>query len=88
MTAKEAAQKAFKYLVELYGEESVKGVRLEEIEKEFDADIWFWIITLSFIDDPYAVLVDKVVKSFKIFKIRDKDGEIESMKIRDISTGK
>ena len=87
MTAKEAAQKAKGFLIELLGEE-VMEIRLEEVGQ--DERGGFWYITLSYYlqgRTPLAQIIgthtgERIYKKFKIQN--DPDGNVVDMKIREL----
>lgn len=80
--AKEAAQRASQYLQSLLS--NVTNIMLEEVELTDDEQ--FWLITLSC--SSIASDIDKIfgntIKVFKVFKIRRDNGEVISMKIREV----
>ncbi len=80
---KQATGKAREYLVSFYPE--AEEVQLEEVELTNDKT--HWLITLSYEGASNSVasslLVGKSVR-YKIFKLDAENGEVISMKIRDI----
>ncbi|MCK5833179.1 hypothetical protein KAH81_05850 [bacterium] len=85
MTAKEAAQKAKDFLIELLGDE-VNAIRLEEVE--LDVKNEFWYITLSYSVASVSALENltgmrgRVYKKLKIQNAPD--GKVVDMKIREL----
>jgi hypothetical protein len=80
---KEAAQRASDYFADLYGEQGVLNVQLEEVELTDDGK--FWLITLSYPGprEPGTFTVYPK-KKYKVFKIDAKTGDVKSMKIRKV----
>ena len=83
INAKDASDKAKEYLLAFFPE--AEQVQLEEVE--LSADKGHWMITLSYEGVSGSVassmLVGKSLR-YKIFKLDAKNGEVLSMKIRDI----
>lgn len=84
--AKQAAQIAAKYYKELTGEQQAH-VTLEEVE--FDDASGHWLITLGLTPIGLASLSGLGMggvkpHAYKIFRIDAQNGEVRSMKIRDI----
>ena len=86
----EAVKIAKDKLVYLMGRNSVSGIRLEEVEAETiepDADVfvYYWVVTLSYLPeelDPLESINEQRI--FKTFRILAENGELVSMKIREI----
>lgn len=75
-----AATSANDYLKGFYPEAT--NIKLEEVE--LTEDDKFWFITLSYDNsDRYAVNFNKP-RSFKIFKLDAENGQVLSMKIREL----
>lgn len=83
INVKEATDKAKEYLVSFFPD--AENVQLEEVEMTEDKAYWFVTISYEGISNSVAssLLVGKTVL-YKIFKIDAKQGEVISMKIRDI----
>lgn len=83
INAKDACDKAKEYLLAFFPD--AEQVQLEEVE--LSADKGHWMITLSYEGVSGSVassmLVGKSLR-YKIFKLDAKNGEVLSMKIRDI----
>jgi len=83
INAKDASDKAKEYLLAFFPD--AEQVQLEEVE--LSADKGHWMITLSYEGVSGSVassmLVGKSLR-YKIFKLDAKNGEVLSMKIRDI----
>ena len=88
MDAKEAARTAKGYLVDLFADEEVKNVGLEEIE--FDPCSRMWKITIGF-SRPWDWRgggnfsfedVRPPARSYKVIRIDDENRSIESVKDR------
>lgn len=52
---------------------------LEEVENKGDG---YWYVTLGFLDNSSPVLFSGK-KKYRVFKVSDKDGTVEYMKIRE-----
>jgi len=86
---KKAVNSSRKYLKELYRDDELKDIALEEVEKSEDEKYWF--VTLGFtqnLSEPLnpmeAMTGPKSTRVFKVFKIDAANGEVLSMKIRKI----
>jgi hypothetical protein len=80
---KEATEKAKEHLRAFFPE--AERVQLEEVE--LSADKVYWLVTLSYEGLSSSVASSMLVgKSllYKVFKLDAKNGEVVSMKIRDI----
>lgn len=94
MDVKEAARTAREYITDLFADENVKHVGLEEVE--FDDLSKVWHITIGFSrpwelpEDlpslPFSSLLDELKKpppltqrSYKIVRVRDHDGQVISV---------
>ena len=87
MTIKQAVDSALGFAAEALGVERAKGARLEEVDSTTDA----WLITLSdsFVvnpdDLPALALWSIGTRDYKTYTVRKSDGEVTSMKIRDLA---
>ena len=83
INVKEATDKAKEYLVSFFPD--AENVQLEEVEMTEDKAHWFVTISYEGVSNSVAssLLVGKTVL-YKIFKIDAQEGEVISMKIRDI----
>lgn len=87
VTIKQAVDSALGFAAEALGVERAKGARLEEVDSTTDA----WLITLSdsFVvnpDDPPALALWSIgTRDYKTYTVRKSDGEVTSMKIRDLA---
>jgi hypothetical protein len=81
MTAKQAVTRAMTYAVELFTD--AESIRLEELERSGQA----WHVTLSFQRKGTMGSLANLPSSrdFKIFTVRDQDGEVTSVKVRELS---
>ena len=78
---KVAANAGAEYLKQLFPD--AKNIQLEEVE--ISEDEKFWSVTLSFDDgDNYSLHFNRA-KKYKIFKINANTGNVQSMKIRELS---
>lgn len=91
MNVKEAVRIAKTYLIDLFSEERIVNVGLEEIE--FDDLDRIWNVTLGFTrawnDSASAILAltgnSTGNRSFRVVKVRDSDGHVLSIKLREKS---
>ncbi|RLD53972.1 MAG: hypothetical protein DRI97_12430 [Bacteroidetes bacterium] len=83
INVKEATDKAKEYLVSFFPD--AENVQLEEVEMTADKAHWFVTISYEGVSNSVAssLLVGKTVL-YKIFKIDAQEGEVISMKFRDI----
>ncbi len=87
MNVKQAVQVAKDYVADMFGDEGITDVGLEEIEFESGG---YWQITIGF-SRPWSRNVGPVLgnlgsRTYKTIKVRDKDGNVLSIKDRSIST--
>lgn len=92
----EAAEEAIKFALQLYGSDRVDDLRVEEFERSDDGE--YWLITLGWIETattrvPGSGLgaftggggeIEKLPRTYKVFKVDVESGEVESMKMRDV----
>ena len=83
MDAKTAVHKAKDYIADLFADEGVTDIGLEEVE--FESTSNSWRITIGF-SRPWdhknhltAALGAVVSRSYKVIRINDRSGEIESL---------
>ena len=83
INVKEATDKAKEYLTSFFPD--AENLQLEEVEQSQDKAHWLVTVSYEGISNSIAssLLVGKTVL-YKIFKIDAKNGEVVSMKIRDI----
>ncbi len=87
MDVKEAAKLAKEYVAELFKEEGISNVGLEEIE--LGADCRFWVVTVGF-SRPWdhgglatITLGNRGLRrSYKVLRIDNQNGNVESVKDR------
>ena len=91
MDVREAVQSAKQHLLELFTQEPISYVGLEEVD--FDDDDEEWIITLSFTRVWEQTPLPAAVRGnppedrhYKVFRIRDLDGRVKSIKDRVLTT--
>jgi len=90
-TIQEATAAAIQFAVSTLGKDRTQGLRLEEVESGLVDGEEVWLVTLSMTE--VAVLFEQYGDAFpgarrreyKVFSIRKKDGEVLSMKIRQIA---
>ena len=89
MDVKEAVQAAKKHVAEIFADESIANVGLEEVE--FDEIEQVWAITIGFsrfwgrIGDVVRALDGNAARTFKIVRIEDKTGRVQSVKHRAVT---
>jgi hypothetical protein len=89
-TIKEAVQNAKIFARENLEPERVAGLQLEEVESASTGGEETWLITLSVID-PEAVppIFSPSLgprREYKVFTVLKENGEVTSMKIRELAT--
>ncbi|PWN56198.1 hypothetical protein [Abyssibacter profundi] len=91
MKVKDAVTLAKTHVVELFADEDVRNVGLEEVE--LDIDHKQWLVTIGFSrpwDEPRNTLANLAGganfprRSFKMVKISDTSGEVLSVKNREV----
>lgn len=95
---KAAVAKAMAYLGELYDTSKFREILLEEVEKSPDDK--FWLVTLGYSRPLEAASTDllkaiapafgvstKYTREYKVFAIDANNGEVRSMKIRELTSG-
>ena len=86
MDVKEAVAIAKSYLAELYSSEEITDVGLEEVEFDLETDCWN--VTLGFARpwerNAFRTLArdPNVGRSYKVIRIDDANGRVESLKDR------
>ena len=89
MDVKEAVQLAKKHVAEVFADESIANVGLEEVE--FDEVDRVWAITIGFsrfwgrLGDVVRALDGNTARTFKIVRIEDGSGRVQSVKHRDVT---
>jgi hypothetical protein len=84
LDVKAAVATTLTYLKDLYSDEQLKNIRLEEVWLSDDEKYWY--ITIGFdsptsVRDPLASL-RLSEREYKLFKVRVEDGRVMEMKIR------
>jgi hypothetical protein len=90
VSIKEAAGNAMAFASATLGPERTNGIRLEEVESTRVANEDAWVITLSMINSDerlnrIAAFTGKDNREYKTFTVRKSDGEVTSMKIRELA---
>ena len=90
---KEAVRTAANYLADLFAEEDISDIRLEEVELSEDNQTWN--VTLSFLrkvrvrgapaEALSAGLGPQMDRDFKVLTVRAEDGVVTSVKIRQLA---
>ena len=83
MDVKEVVRVAKNYVTELFGDEDITHVGLEEVD--FDQSDT-WVVTIGF-SRPWdrnigSVLGGRISRSYKVVRIRDEDGKVLSVNER------
>jgi hypothetical protein len=84
INVKDATDKAKEYLVSFFPD--AENVQLEEVE--LSGDKTHWLVTISYEGTSNSVASSLLVRKtvlYKVFRIDAKNGEVSSMKIRDIN---
>ena len=84
LDVKAAVTTAVTYLKDLYSEEELKNIRLEEVWLSDDEKYWY--VTIGY-DSQTSVLdtlraLRPIEREYKLFKVRAEDGRVMEMKIR------
>jgi hypothetical protein len=91
VSIKEAVESAVAFAQATLGEERTKGMRLEEVDTTTTAGQEAWLITLSMAVPaadlgPFAAdLLTAGRRAYKTFTVRKRDGDVTSMKIRELA---
>ena len=90
MDVKEAVQKAKEHVFNLFGDEGIEYMGLEEVD--FDDDEQQWNITIGFSrpwDQPKSMAAalgqEPLKRSYKVVRINDADGDVLSIKDRTLA---
>lgn len=89
MNAREAIDAAKKHFVEIFGDEEISEVGLEEVDFDEDEDVWN--ITIGFRRPWQRTLKHNLlgesapVRTYKIVKIRDADGTLVTIRHREVT---
>jgi hypothetical protein len=86
MEVKEAIARAKTYVSEVFGDEGISDVRLEEVE--FDEAKDFWNITIGFFRQPeesFDPLTGRRSRMYKTVVLSDDTGKIISIKHREFA---
>ena len=91
-TIPEATAAAIQFAVSTLGKDRTQGLRLEEVESGLVDGEEVWLVTLSMTEvatvfEQYAAeaFPGARTREYKVFSVRKKDGEVLSMKIRQIA---
>ena len=89
MDVKQAVQTAKKHVGEIFADESIANVGLEEVE--FNEIEQVWEITIGFsrfwgrLGDVVRALDGNTARTFKIVRIEDASGRVQSVKHRNVA---
>lgn len=83
-----ATQKAKEHVAEMYQEEPILQVGLEEVAFEQAKNVW--MITIGFVRDwrpqeNRSLELNTPKRTYNIVRIRDQDGGLESLKTREVA---
>ena len=83
MEVKEAVQLAKRFIIDMFGDEQISNVGLEEVD--FDSKNKVWYVTIGF-SRPWDVglPIVKPNRSYKVVRIKDAGGDVLSVKDREI----
>ena len=88
MELKEAVKKAKEYISDIFSEENVKNIGLEEIE--FDERNNLWKITIGFHrpwqerENLLSSFEKKLFRDYKVVTVDNETGEVKSVKNREL----
>jgi len=86
MNVKEAVAAAKAYVADLFSNEPVQHIGLEEVE--FDADRRIWSITIGFtrawLPKLPPLIYSPKDRDYKVVRISDSDGQVLSIKNREL----
>ena len=88
VTIKEAVQNAETFAKETLGLERAAGLQLEEVESTNLGGEEAWLITLSMVvpqETLHFTMFPELKRIYKVFTVLKKDGEVTSMKIRELA---
>ena len=89
MDVKEAVRTAKEHVVEVFSDEPIQNVGLEEVE--FDESNQVWVVTVGFSRswepsrDLFRALGGDAARTFKIVRIEDDSGRVQSVKHRTLT---
>ena len=83
MDVKQAVQTAKEHVAHLFADEHIMNVGLEEVE--FDEVDKLWAITIGFSRSWGRVGDILLPRTYKIVRIQDESGQVESVKHRDVT---
>ena len=88
MEVQAAIQKAKEHVAEMYQEEPISQVGLEEVEFEHAKNVW--LIAIGFVRDrrPQGsrfLELNTPKRTYKVVRIRDRDGGLESLRTREVA---
>ena len=90
VSIKEATANAIEFARAALGPERTTGVRLEEVESTKIDGEDVWLITLSMMNpdeqlSPIAAALGRGKREYKTFAVLKHNGEVKSMKIRELA---
>ena len=88
MDVKQAARTAKKYVIDIFSDEQIDHVGLEEVKFDHDSDVWE--ITIGF-SRPWdrallQIAPDPARRSYKVVRINDTDGHVLSVVHRALTS--
>lgn len=90
VSIKDATESAIAFARATLGPERTTGIRLEEVESTIVTGKSVWLITLSMINPDeslggIAAALGKGRREYKTFNVLKSDGQVTSMKIREMA---
>jgi hypothetical protein len=95
MDVREAVKRAKTYVAEVFEDDKVTNLGLEEIE--YDENSGAWNVTLGFSrswdttpQNPLSVITgadNRLRRTYRVVRVRDTDGEVLSVKLREPNVG-
>ena len=85
VSIKQATNSAREFAANLLEPSQYNNLRLEEVESSAVDGNPVWLITLSMPDPDPAAMVMGGRRAYKIFTVQKEDGEVLSMKIRELA---
>ena len=89
MDVKEAVHTAKKHVAEIFADEAIANVGLEEVE--FDELNGVWAITIGFsrsrgrVGDVIRAMDGDMARTFKVVRMEDRSGRVQSVRYRDVT---
>ena len=85
LDVKEAVQKAKEYISEVFADETIRGVRLEEVALDEGTHIWQVTIGFHRMVDGFLPALAAEERAFKVVQIDDRSGRVVAITHRDLT---